>query len=141
MIALLKPSEVFQVEVEPAFTEYLADLLNERRAKYVARAIDHHLDWTYEYYERVDKSRLLNTGSLRTFRFELFSRCPELQIMWDISDAAHHRFLTRPGIARVVTTASDAFAVQTDELWINGYDRPFLPAATLAVRFWRSWPD
>ena len=89
------------MEVEPAFTEYLADLLNERRAKYVARAIDHHLDWTYEYYERVDKSRLLNTGSLRTFRFELFSRCPELQIMWDISDGKDTQ---EPGIENLYRT-------------------------------------
>jgi hypothetical protein len=95
MIALLKPSEVFKKEIEPAFEEYPAEQLNERRAKYVARAVDHHLDWTYEYYDRVDKSRLLNTSSLKLFRSEPFSQCPELRIMWGISDSAHHRFLTQ----------------------------------------------
>lgn len=140
MVALLKPSEVLKTEIEPAFAEYLAEHLNERRAKYVAQTIDHHLVWTYEYYERIDKSRLLNASSLKAFRSELFRRCPELRIMWDISDAAHHRFLTRR-IKRVVTTASDAFAVRADELWIQGYDLPFLRAAAAAVKFWRSWPD
>lgn len=140
MIALLKPSEVFKKEIEPAFEEYLAEQLNERRARYVARAVDNQLDWTYEYYDRVDRSRLFNVSNLKLFRSELFSRCPELRIMWDISDSAHHRFLTRK-IERVVATASDAFDVRADKLWVQGCNVPFLPTAAAAVRFWRLWPD
>jgi hypothetical protein len=71
MGALLKPSEMFRAEIEPAFAEYRADRLSERRAKYVARAIDHHLDWTHAYYKSVDRSRVphkLWDFPLRSFR-------------------------------------------------------------------------
>jgi hypothetical protein len=45
-----KPSERFATEVEPALAEYRADPTNQRRANDLARAIDHQLDWTYQYY-------------------------------------------------------------------------------------------
>ena len=139
MGALLKPSELFRTEIEPALAEYRADHLSERRAKYVARAIDHHLDWTHAYYKSVDRSRAPH--KLWDFRLEVFERCPELQIMNDLSNAAHHRLLrVREKLPRLVATASDAFTVCTDELWIEGYG-PFLPAANAAVEFWRKWRD
>jgi hypothetical protein len=142
MAALLKPSEVFRHEIEPAFADYLADVLNERLAKYLARAIDHHLDWTYEYHLKGNRSRLLGANGLKKFRRAVFGRCPELEIMWDISDAAHHRFLTRPSNPpRTVATSTDAFTAQANGLWVKHYNRPFLPAATTAVEFWRRWPD
>jgi hypothetical protein len=144
MAALVKPSENFQNEIEPAFAEYRADAVSERQAKNLARAIDHHLVWTYEYHSNGDRSRLLGANGLKKFRRAVFGHCPELEIMWDISDAAHHRFLTlpaRPGVPRTVPTSTDAFTVQANELWVKHYNRRFLSAATTAVEFWRRWPD
>lgn len=141
MPALLKPSDVFAREIEPAFDEYKAEPLSERRAKNVARAIDHHLDWTYEYYAHVDRGRLLGAAQLKEFRQAIFLRCPELRIMFDISDAAHHRFLTRKNIPRIVETATAAFVEQDSQLWVQNYGRPFLPAVAAAVAFWKRWPD
>jgi hypothetical protein len=143
-MALLKPSERFRTEIKPAFADYLADVLSERLATNLARAIDHHLDWTYEYHLNGDQSRLLGAKDVKAFRRAVFGQCPELEIMWDISDAAHHRFLTRParpGVTRTVPASSDALTVQADELWVKHFNRPFLPAATTAVEFWRRWPD
>jgi hypothetical protein len=144
MGALLKPSERFRSEVDPAFKEYLSDSLSERRANNIARALDHHLDWTYEYYARGDRSRLPGDGSLATFRQNAFASCPVvLQMMHDLSDASHHRILTRPSKpSRIVVVSSAAYAVQDcGELWVNGYETPFLPAARTAVEFWKHWPD
>src|SRR5262245_47318955 len=123
---LLPPSAKFQSEILPAAEEYLADPLNERRANNLARAIDHHLDWTFEYYFHGDRSRLMGSTTLQEFRQKLIALCPELQMMWDLSDAAHHRFLTRPATpARVVVTSSMAYSLQGDALRVAGYDRPF----------------
>jgi hypothetical protein len=149
MGALLKPSERFRSEVDPAFKEYLSDSLSERRANNIARALDHHLDWTYEYYAQGDRSRLLGGGSLATFRQKAFALCPVLQMMHDLSDASHHRFLTRQSKpSRIVVVSSAAYAVQgspqlssPQSLWVNGYGTPFLPVARTAVEFWKHWPD
>src|SRR5215831_8946314 len=69
------------------------------------------------------------------------AQCSELQIMNDLSDAAHHRFLTWPNNPpRVVVQASAAFSLQSPtggesvQLYISTYG-PFLPAATKAVAF------
>jgi hypothetical protein len=142
MAALLKPSERFQNEIKPAFDEYLADVLDERRANNLARAIDHHLDWTYEYHSNGDRSRLLGANKLKDFRRAAFRQCPELKIMWDLSDAAHHRFLALPSNPpRTVATSTAAFTTRANQLWVQGYNKPFLPAATAAVEYWRRWPD
>ena len=112
MGSLLKPSERFRSEVDPAFKEYLSESLSERRANNIARALDHHLDWTYEYYARGDRSRLPGDCSLATFRQEAFASCPALQMMHDLSDASHHRFLTRQSKPpRTVEVSSAAYAV------------------------------
>ena len=49
MNSLTSPSARFQSEIEPAWKEYLSDPLVERKANNLARAIDHHLDWTFKY--------------------------------------------------------------------------------------------
>jgi hypothetical protein len=142
MGALLKPSERFRSEVDPAFKEYLSESLSERRANNIARALDHHLDWTYEYYARGDRSRLPGDCSLATFRQEAFASCPALKMMHDLSDASHHRFLTRQSKPpRTVVVSSAAYAVQDCDLWVSGYERPFRPAASDAVEFWKRWRD
>jgi hypothetical protein len=137
---LLKPSQVFQREVAPAYADCLKNPLSERYAKIAAGAVDHHLDWTFIFYVKTERSRLdgLNHAG---FRESLFIRCPQLQIMWAIADAAHHRFLKPMQVARAVDTASDAFMEIGDELWIAPMKVPFLPALSTAVEFWRAWLD
>jgi len=139
---LLSPSARFQSEIQPAMDEYLADPLSERRANNLARAIDHHLDWTFAYYDRGDRSRLMGASNLSDFRQKLFALCPELRMMWDLSDAAHHRFLDRPATpARVVVVSSMAYSTQDSTLFVADYDRPFRDAVPQAVDFWRRWHD
>jgi hypothetical protein len=92
---LTKPSERFIEEIEPALADYIKEPLSERLANNLARAIDHHLDWTFDYYRKVDPSRLNGAGDEKSFRRQLFPQCSQLRMMNDLSDAAHHRFLTR----------------------------------------------
>jgi hypothetical protein len=137
-----KPSEHFSLEIEPAFTEACADPLSERRANALARAIDHHLNWTYEYYCVEDPARLLGARDVKTFRRKLIDLCPPLQMMSDLSDAAHHRFLTRPSEPpRIIQSSTAAYSDHGTALWVNGYDSPFLEEAARAVRFWYQWKD
>ena len=104
---LTRPSERFIQEIEPALAEYNKGPLSERLANNLARAVDHHLDWTFDYYRKVDPSRLNGAGDEKSFRRQLLQQCSQLQIMNDLSDAAHHRFLTRPNNpSRIVDTST-----------------------------------
>jgi len=139
---LTPPSARFRSRILPSWDEYLADPQNERRADSLAHALDHHLDWTFEYYTDGDRSRLMGVTTLKEFRQKLFAQCPALQMMWDLSDAAHHRFLNRPSTpARVVVVSSMAYDTQDNELRVPNYGRPFRDVASQAVEFWRQWPD
>jgi hypothetical protein len=141
---LTPPSAKFQSEIAPAQEEYLADPLNERKANNLARAIDHHLDWTFEYYHREggDRSRLMGASDLWDFRRKLFDLCPELRMMWDLSDAAHHRILDRPATPeRVVVVSSMAYSTQDGTLLVPDYARQFRDAVPQAVEFWSQWQD
>lgn len=143
MGGLTKPSERFCSEIKPAFEDYRSAPFNERLANNLAAAIDHHLDWTYEFYYRGGSgSRLLGADDLPSFRREIFRQCPQLQMMHDLSDARHHRFLTRPSNPpRVVATSTAAYVIEESELRVRGYDMAFLPTATAALSFWQAWPD
>ena len=60
MTGLVKPSERFRQEIEPALADYRAGSLpSERLANNLAKAIDHHLEWTFSYYE----ARTVEKGS------------------------------------------------------------------------------
>jgi hypothetical protein len=72
MNGLTPPSARFQSEIQPAWEEYLSDPLVERKANNLARAIDHHLDWTFSYYAEVDRSRLMDATDLPGFRQKVF---------------------------------------------------------------------
>jgi hypothetical protein len=139
---LVKPSERFQQEIEPALDDYIRDPLSERLANNLARAIDHQTDWTFEYYKAVDPSRLGGSPDAKSFRQNLISQCQELQIMNDLSDAAHHRFLTgKNDPPRVAVDSTAAYSEQSGGLHVPDYETPFIPAATKAVEFWSEWSD
>jgi len=140
-VADLKPSEIFMLRVQPALDEYAKDPLSERLANSVARALDHHLDWTFEYYKARNPSRLKG-ADLRTFRRALLSHHPELRMMNDLSDADHHRFLNWPADPpRVVDTSTAAYSVQSGELYVPKYQATFPSAAAKAADIWRNWKD
>lgn len=142
MTNLLKPSLRFQDNIQPAFDEYASDPLNERRANILASAIDHQVDWTFEYLAASNPSRLPGDASLGDFRRNLFGQCPDLRAMSDLSDASHHRFLTRERTpARSVTTSTDAYVICENELVVKGYDRPFAELVQGSFNFWKSWTD
>lgn len=142
MTDLLKPSWRRKDYIEPAFEEFVLDPLSERRANILASAIDHQADWTYEYVRANEPARLPGDGSLGDFRRDIFNRCPELRAMSDLSDASHHRFLTRkrdPG--RTVTTSTAAYLVEENELVVQGYDRAFMDLADKSLSFWKNWKE
>jgi hypothetical protein len=115
----------------------------------LASAVDHHLDWTFVYYEQTDPARLNGAKDEKSFRRQLLGQCPELAAMNDLSDGAHHRFLTRPSNpARITVTSSAAYSVQANpaqpggvQLYISASQTQFFSAATKAVDFWRNWKD
>jgi hypothetical protein len=139
---LTKPSEIFRREIEPALDDYLAHPLDERLANNIARAIDHFADWTFKYHKEVDPSRLSGATDEKSFRAQLLPQCPELQMMNDLSDAAHHRFLNRPNNPeRVVTESTAAYSVQNGQLYVPKYGKEFGPSVRIAANFWRHWQD
>jgi hypothetical protein len=139
--SLLKPSEVFLQKIKPAFLDYVAHPGDERLANILATAINSHAEWTFRYYEQIDRSRLFGATTLKKFREMIFDMCSELRMMWDLADADKHRFLTRTGIERFVSLSTASYSVRDSELWVSGYEKGFLPAATAAVKFWEEWPD
>jgi hypothetical protein len=48
-----KPSETFRLFIEPAYDEYIRNPLSERLANVLAAALDHQVDWTFNYYEQL----------------------------------------------------------------------------------------
>jgi hypothetical protein len=133
---LTTPSEVFRLEIEPALADYAKEPLSDRRAKILASAIDHHVDWSFEYYKRVDSSRLGGAADLKAFRRNLISQCPELQMMNELSDAKHHRFLDRPSDPpRVIKESTAALLVQDGQLHVQQYGTAFEPSARAAANF------
>ena len=124
----------------PALVEYLAEPQSERRANILATAINDHAEWTFRYYP-AGSDRVFGANTPHQFREALFSRCPELRMMWDLADASKHRFLTKPGIPRTVAVSTAAYTVKSDELYIQGFDQPFSAAAQRAVGYWKQWSD
>jgi hypothetical protein len=139
---LIKPSERFSQTVQPALDDYLNEPFSQRRANVLASAIDHHVDWTFAYYAKVDPPRLNGAKNERAFRVTLLSECEELRMMNDLSDAAHHRFLTWPNNPpRIIDTSTAAYSIEAGKLHVRKYEKPFLPAAVKAVDFLRNWKD
>lgn len=141
MPSLTKPSEVFRQKILPAYEDYRANPLSERHASIVAREVSDNVEWTFKYYKAEDQSRLSGATNLKDFRQSIFARCPELRLMWDLGDAIKHRFLTRPGIPRIVRSATAAYTTRDDELVVAVSQQAFLPAVTAAVNFWKNWQD
>jgi hypothetical protein len=140
--SLVKPSEKLSGDVEPALADYLQLPSSERLANNLARAINDQLEWTYVYYSRVDTTRLMGAKDLGDFRRALFLQCPDLKTMWDLSDAAKHRFLTRPSSPpRTTLESTAAFIDGGGDLLLAATNRPFREAAERAVEFWRKWKD
>jgi hypothetical protein len=139
---LTYPSERFRENIEPALAEYLKNPLSKRSANNLARDLDHHSDWAFEYYKQNDRSRLNGATDVKTFRRQLYGQCPELRMMNDLSDASHHRFLNRrSNPQRIVTASTAAYSVKDGALYVPNYETHFLPAANTAVDFWRDWND
>ena len=133
---------MFRETVEPALKEYLEVQLSERRANILAEALDAHLEWTYEYYERTDPSRLDGAATLRSFRTDLLKKHRPLHVMSDLADSARHRFLDRPrNPPRLVTSSTAAYYVEAGVLHVQGFKSPFASEARQAVEFWRDWRD
>ena len=141
MTKWMKPSDRLQ-EVELALADYKSDPLSERKANILASAIDHHVDWTYVYLSDTHPSRIGGAKNEKQFLRQLLPRCPQLQIMNELSDAYHHRHLDQPSNPpRVITESTAAYSVLNGALHIQRWDKPFLSEAITAVDFWRNLKD
>jgi len=137
-----KPSDRFKQDLEPALADYTNDPLCERKANILASAIDRHCDWTYVYLRDTNPSRLGDAKNEKQFLRQLLPQCQPLQIMNELSDAYHHRELTKPSNpARLITESTAAYSVQDGALHIQKWKKPFLPEAITAVDFWRNFKD
>jgi hypothetical protein len=85
----------------------------------------------------------MGTKDVKEFRRNLFGQCPALQPMWDLSDAAHHRVLTRrTNPPHSVYASTAAYDPLPTGLGIKDYgNKPFLAEAEAAADFWRRWKD
>ena len=139
--SLTKPSVIFNEKIAPAYNEYLSDPKNKRLANILAAALDHHAEWTFQYYKENDPSRLVGVNNPMAFREATFGKCPATQMMWDLAEAQKHLLLTREWrTPKLVHTNSNPYSLHKDELWVDPYNRPFLPEATAAMEYWKNWP-
>jgi hypothetical protein len=131
------PAESFQNDVLPNFNCYGADPESEWKAKNVAYAVAHLIEWVYTYYQHHDKSRLRGANNLNEFREMMFKECPDLKIV-HMADAHKHRFLTRKPELRTVTSSTDAYIAHSGRLIVaNGrYSDDMI---TNVVNFWGKW--
>jgi hypothetical protein len=141
MSGLTKPSEILRERVEPALKEYLEEPLSERRANILAKELDAHLEWTYEYCKQTDPSRL-DVATLTSFRTDLLKQHRALHVMSDLADCARHRFLDRPrDPPRVVKSSTSAYYEEAGVLHVQGFNSPFASEARQAFEFWRNRQD
>jgi hypothetical protein len=144
MSELTKPSEIFHKEVFPAYLDYLRDQRSERYAKIAAKAVSDQVEWTFKYYQKECATRLNGAKTVGEFRRQLIARCPELHILWDVGDAAKHRFLDVPSKRRdpqpLIHSSTAAYSEASGgELMLDG--KPYLPILKAAVDFWKAWSD
>jgi hypothetical protein len=140
--SLTKPSRIFNERIAPAYNEYLSDPKNKRLARILAAALDHHLEWTFQYYKQNDPSRLAGANNLIDFQEATFGKFPTTRMMWDLADADKHILFTMERLVpRLVHTSTNPFSVYKDELWVDPYNKPFLPEVTAAMEYWKNWPD
>jgi hypothetical protein len=140
-MSLTKPSEIFCQKVAPAYNDYLGDPTNEFRANNLAAAVNDHANWTYEYDNR-QKGAHQPSGNLASFRRRLFEDCPDLRVMWDLADAAKHRFLDKDSNPpRTVRASTAAFVPEGNDLRVVGSEKLFSEIAANAVKYWKDRRD
>jgi len=142
-MGLKKPSELFRERIDVAYQDYLRDPTSKFRADILASALNNQIEWTFKYYKQEgDKHKLRGATTLKEFRQTVFNDCPDLQLIWDLADAAKHRFLDRPSEPpRVVATSTAAYVVEGNDLRVGPDNRLFSEVASNAVRYWQNWQD
>ena len=136
------PAEWFNDDVWPNYQEYVANPLDERRARNAAISARHFPERVYHYYKAHDLSCLHETKSPAAFLNYLAINhgCPELQILQEVADLSKHHFSDEKHAgSRLVTAATDAIYFDERELYIRGWNRRFCDVLMKVVTFWRSW--
>ena len=106
---MLTPRAHFEKDVRPPCQAYFADPTAGWRAKAAAQAINNFSEWTFLYYTSHDPARLQGATGLGQFKTKHASACREFRIVWDLAEAAKHRFLTTHLRSRIVTTSTGAW--------------------------------
>ena len=132
------PRQHFENDVKPACEAYFSDSTAQWKAKAAAQALNNFVEWTFLYFRENDPPRLLGFTKLSDFKTFHVSHCREFQIVWDLAEAAKHRFLTSKLAQRVVTTSTGGWAEKSDTLEIvaTGDEVDVLIGATMAY-----WED
>lgn len=138
-IPSMSPEESFRRDVLPNFDCYMSDFGAEWKAKNVAYAAAHLIEWVYEYYRVHGASRLSGASSLSDFRQGLFVQCPALKVVHDMAEAHKHRFLTRRRSAPTITSSTEAFQAHDEWLEVTATGQRFDDVISEVVDFWRRW--
>lgn len=112
------PRKHFEIDVRPACEAYFADSTSQWKAKAAAQAINNFAEWTFHYYSKSDVARLNGAATVGQFKTMHANLCREFRVVWDLAEAAKHRYLTDHLEQRVVTTSTDSWAKKENTLEI-----------------------
>jgi hypothetical protein len=130
------PRQHFETDVRPPCEAYFADATSQWKAKAAAQAINNFAEWTCEYFKKNDPARLLGAKSAKQYRTIHAKACPAFRIVWDLADAAKHRFLTQRIDGRVVTTSTGAWADGVETLQIKPTGEHVDEVIGIAMDYW-----
>lgn len=138
MNGLITPKEHFASDVEPNYREYMADLLDSRKAKNAAISLSHFPEWSFHYYRENDRSRLFGANSHQQLFNRLCQKCPELKDVWEYADTGKHRFLV-PAENFSIWSATGSVVGEAGRLKILTTGDYFDAKLTTAINFLRNW--
>jgi hypothetical protein len=144
----MTPGEWFSKIVEPNYQAFQANPDSERHAFNAILAVHHFWDRVYQYWERIDRSRLLGSATHADFLLVLIKRHGvEIEILNDVANALKHHFLTRRSLGRDpsqmwTATATDAIyqpPAAGGELQIANTGRSVSDVLGRAIAYCRLW--
>jgi hypothetical protein len=135
---VLTPRKHFEIDVRPPCEAYFQDSTSQWKAKAAAQAISNFAEWTFHYFEKNEPQKLFGTKGVGDYKTYHASACPSFRIVWDLADAAKHRFLTRHLEQRIVTTATGGWAETADTLEIVATGEEVDVLIGVAMTYWES---
>ena len=101
---------LFDLMVEPAFTEWQENLASERHARVVAESLNNVPEWVFHHLTKEGHSKA------RQFRAAMAETLPEFRIIIDVANGTKHVELTDPlrKVTRADQTSIDSYETFDD---------------------------